>query len=143
MGAIGLDQLRVTPLARIAAEGGDVLRAMKKSDVGCPGFGEAYFSWVLHGAIKAWKRHTRMTMNLIVPVGRVRFVFMDDSNYRVRQEFAGEGHYVRITVPPGIWFGFQGVSTSASLILNLASIEHDPTEVEKVPVTEFDYNWNM
>jgi dTDP-4-dehydrorhamnose 3,5-epimerase len=142
MGPIGLDQIRVTPLARITAEGGDVLHAMKKSDVGWSGFGEAYFSWVLHGAVKAWKCHTRMTMNLIVPVGRVRFVFMDDSNCRVRQEFAGEGHYVRITVPPGIWFGFQGVSISASLILNLASIEHDPTEVQRVSVTEFNFNWN-
>jgi dTDP-4-dehydrorhamnose 3,5-epimerase len=143
MGTISLDQIQVIPLARIHAAGGDVLHAMKQTDAGFAGFGEAYFSWVLHGAVKAWKRHTRMTMNLVVPMGRVRFVFMDDLNCTPREEVLGEERYVRVTVPPGIWFGFQGVATPASLILNLASIEHEPREVERRLATDIDYNWNQ
>ena len=70
-----LTDILVTPLRRIETAGGDVLHAMKKTDAGYTGFGEAYFSWVSAGAIKAWKRHTQMTMNVVVPVGQVRFVF--------------------------------------------------------------------
>ena len=31
--------------------------------------------------IKAWKRHLKMTMNLIVPVGNVQFNFYDNQKY--------------------------------------------------------------
>ena len=31
---------------------------------------------VKSGSIKGWKKHLEMTMNLIVPLGMVRFVFL-------------------------------------------------------------------
>ena len=139
---MSLDQIRVTPLARIQTVGGDVLHAMKQSDTGFAGFGEAYFSWVAHGAVKAWKRHTRMTMNLVVPVGGVRFVFVADDGATLREEVLGEERYARLTVPPGIWFGFQGLVKPQSLVLNLGSIPHFPLEVERRAASEIEYNWN-
>ncbi len=137
-----LDDVVLTPLAWIEAVGGDVLHAMKQSDAGYTGFGEAYFSWVSGGAVKAWKRHMRMTMNLIVPLGRVRFVFRADGGDEFRVEEIGVDRYARITVPPGIWFGFQGLAEPQSLVLNIASIPHDPKEVERRAVTEIPYGWN-
>ncbi|MBI5330952.1 MAG: dTDP-4-dehydrorhamnose 3,5-epimerase [Betaproteobacteria bacterium] len=139
---MSLDQIQVTPLARIQTAGGDVLHAMKQSDIGFAGFGEAYFSWVAQGAVKAWKRHTRMTMNLVVPVGGVRFVFVADDGVAPREELLGEERYVRLTVPPGIWFGFQGLVKPQSLVLNLGNIPHDPLEVERRAPSEMKYNWN-
>jgi hypothetical protein len=50
----------------------------------------------------------------------------------------GENNYVRITVPPGIWFGFKGEYAPKSLVLNLASITHDPDEVERLPKEAFN-----
>ncbi|MDO8358268.1 MAG: dTDP-4-dehydrorhamnose 3,5-epimerase [Nitrospirota bacterium] len=137
-----LDDVVLTPLARIETAGGDVLHAMKQSDAGYAGFGEAYFSWVAGGAVKAWKRHARMTMNLIVPLGKVRFVFHLDGGNEFRVEEIGVDGYARITVPPGIWFGFQGLAAPKSLVLNIASIPHDPNEVERRAVTEIPYGWN-
>lgn len=142
MGAVTLNHVMRTPLARIETAGGDVLHAMKQSDAGYAGFGEAYFSWVAGGAVKAWKRHTRMTMNLIVPLGKVRFVFHLDGGEEFRVEEIGPERYARITVPPGIWFGFQGLAEPHSLVLNIASISHDPGEVERRALTEITYNWN-
>ena len=75
MGVVSLDDILVTPLKRIPTVGGDVMHGLKKSDNGFNGFGEVYFSWVEQGAIKAWKCHQRMTMNLVVPKGEVSFVF--------------------------------------------------------------------
>ena len=139
MGRISLDEIFITPLARIATDGGDVLHAMKHNDVGYSGFGEAYFSWVAAGAIKAWKRHTKMTMNVIVPIGQVRFVFRLDDTDEYRVEEIGVHRYARLTVPPGIWFGFQGLVEPQNLILNIASIPHDPNEVERLALSDINY----
>jgi dTDP-4-dehydrorhamnose 3,5-epimerase len=141
-----LADILVTPLRKIETAGGDVLHAMKRTDAGYTGFGEAYFSWVSAGAIKAWKRHTQMVMNLVVPVGQVRFVFRcidavtGEEEFRV--EVIGVNTYARITVPPGIWFGFQGLSAPQSLVLNIANISHDPNEVERLAQTDINYKWN-
>ena len=75
MDVVSLGDIFVTPLKRIKTEGGDVMHALKKSDHRYNGFGEVYFSWVKQGAIKAWKCHQRMTLNLVVPMGEVRFIF--------------------------------------------------------------------
>ena len=142
MGTVSLDDILITPLSRIATVGGDVLHAMKQSDVGYADFGEAYFSWVTAGAVKAWKRHTRMTMNVVVPLGQVRFVFRLDGTDELRVEDVGEGRYARITVPPGIWFGFKGLAAPQSLVLNIANIPHDPNEVERLKLSDIKYGWN-
>ena len=145
MGAIKSHDILVTQLQQIETPGGDVLHAMKQIDLGYEGFGEAYFSWISGGAIKAWKRHLRMTMNLIVPVGQVKFVFYyvdaDTGLEKFITEEIGENRYVRLTVPPGVWFGFEGLYEFKSLVLNIASIPHHPDEVERLALTEVNYNW--
>ena len=116
MGHVRLTEILITPLKRITVEGGDVLHAIKKSDSSFTGFGEAYFSWVNPCVIKAWKLHRQMTLNLVVPVGEVKFVFHEPHSGDFREELLGESHYFRLTVPPGIWFGFQGCATGPSLL---------------------------
>ena len=44
--------LLFTPLRRIPTANGEVRHGLRASDVGFAGFGEAYFSEVLPGAIK-------------------------------------------------------------------------------------------
>lgn len=142
MGSVSLNDILVTPLARMAAAGGDVLHAMKSTDSGYAGFGEAYFSSVSMGAVKAWKLHTQMTMNIIVPVGRVRFAFHLRGTDEFRVEELGADRYARLTVPPGIWFGFQGMAASGSMLLNIANIAHDPAEVQRAATSEIKFDWS-
>jgi dTDP-4-dehydrorhamnose 3,5-epimerase len=114
---------------------------MKRTDPGYIDFGEAYFSWIEEGAIKAWKKHHRMTLNLVVPVGHVRFVFTSGLEASaVRDVELGEHHYCRLTVPPGAWFGFQGIRRS--LILNLADMPHDDAEVDRLPIEAIAFDWS-
>ena len=124
MGVVSLDDILVTPLKRIPTVGGDVMHGLKKSDNGFNGFGEVYFSWVEEGAIKAWKCHQRITLNLLVPLGEVRFVFFSkerlaEQKEEFRIEKIGDNRYSRLTVPPGIWFGFQGLTSGCSLLMNV------------------------
>jgi len=140
MGAVGVNHILITPLQRIELTEGDVLHGIKRNDPGYVDFGEAYFSIVKNGAIKAWKRHLRMTLNLIVPVGSVHIVFMDESGV-FREETVGEERYVRLTVPPGVWFGLHGLSTPYSLLMNVADIPHDSNEVERKAIGEIMFDW--
>jgi len=144
MGAVALDDILVTPLKRISTDGGDVMHALKNSDLGFNGFGEVYFSWVEQGAIKAWKCHQRMTLNLVVPLGVVRFVFhLAEQKKKIRTEKIGNDNYSRLTVPPGIWFGFQGIASGSSLLVNIADLEHDPDEVLRKNPSDFTFKWSV
>ena len=69
-----IEDVILTPLKIIDVPGGSVMHAMKKDDLGYSNFGEAYFSEIEPNNIKAWKRHRKMTLNLIVPNGEIRFV---------------------------------------------------------------------
>lgn len=140
MDRVSVNQISITPLKRIQVIGGDVLHGMKCCDPGYTGFGEAYFSFVDYRAVKAWKKHLRMTLNFVVPLGNVLFVFLDAQG-TVREEMVGENRLVRLTVPPGLWFGFQGLSSPHSLIMNVADICHDPLEVEHKKISAFTYMW--
>ena len=124
---------------------GNVLHAFKSSDVGYLGFGEAYFSLINNGAIKAWKRHREMTLNLIVPFGKVRFVLYDNRNLlntQFQEVIISKKNYCRLTIPPMIWVGFQGLYEKESLILNIADIEHDANEVDKKSIDHIVFDWN-
>jgi len=139
---MNLDKIMSISLSNIDLEGGNVMHALKKSDFGFAGFEEAYFSWIKKDFIKAWKRHNKMTMNLVVPLGNVRFIFASDDNSQFKTIIIGSQNYSRINVPPGIWFGFQGIDEPKSLILNLANIEHDPNEMDRLDINEIKYDWS-
>ena len=137
---MNVSKILITPLRRIDVPGGDVLHAMKCSDNGYKGFKETYFSFIDYKFVKAWKRHKEMSLNLVVPIGNVKFVFVDDEN-GIKEIIIGEENYSRITVPPSIWFGFQGMSSPSNLVLNIADITHDPDEVERKLVDEIAFDW--
>ena len=142
MSESNLNNIVITQLSTFDVDGGMVMHGIKKNDTGYAGFGEVYFSYINPKAVKAWKKHNRMTLNLVVPLGKVRFVFFDafhDGHYRV--EDIGQDNYVRLTVPPGIWFGFQGIALQPSLVTNIADLQHDAAEVERQAVSSFDYQW--
>jgi dTDP-4-dehydrorhamnose 3,5-epimerase len=94
--------------------------------------------------IKGWKKHLRMTLNLVVITGVVRFVVYDE-NKKTFQEFIlsrnSKEQYKRLTVPPGFWMAFQGQTEGENLLLNIADIEHEPTESINKEINEFKYEW--
>ena len=134
----------LTPLKKIYHPKGDIYHGMKKTDAGFAGFGEAYFSTVKPGQVKGWNRHKHMTINLMVPIGSVKFVIIDgriiNKNNLLEVELSLK-NYQRLTVPPGFWVGFQCTSNTESLILNIADIEHDKNEIERTDLDQINYNW--
>ena len=135
----------ITPLKIIDVPGGDVFHAMKKSDLGFAGFGEAYFSTIESGVIKAWKRHQKMTLNLVVITGKIKFIICDDRNgvdENFQEIVLSRDNYFRLTVPPMLWMGFQGLAREPSTLLNIASIPHESEESVKRDVDEIIFDWS-
>lgn len=132
-----IDGLIYKPLKIIGQPNGSVLHGIKTGDSEFAGFGEAYFSTIISGAVKGWKRHNRMTMNLIVVSGAIRFGFYDtresSSSYRKYALFdLSRENYGRITVVPGLWMAFSGLSQGENILLNFANIPHDPSESDSL-----------
>lgn len=132
-------QVIIKPLQKFHLKEGDVLHALKASETEFNKFEEAYFSTIKFNKIKAWKRHLRMTMNLIVPVGEVQFNFYSQEKKLLSNTIIGERNYSRITVPPMTWFGFKGLASSTSYILNISNKFHDPSEVERKPLSFLNF----
>ncbi len=147
MDKITIKGIELTTLKRIKHPLGDIFHGLKSDNAAFKGFGEAYFSSIKDNAIKAWKRHKRMTLNLVVPVGKVKFVFYDDRNDSETKGTFNEyilspdDNYCRLTVSPNIWFGFKGMDSTDSLVLNIADIPHDPEEVNRAEIIDIEYNW--
>lgn len=130
-GVAGVD---VAELRQISDDRGTVLHMLRADAADFGGFGECYFSEVLPGAVKAWKRHRRQTQNLAAPVGRIRLVLIDDRETgppRVHAvELGRPDAYIRVRIPPGLWYGFTCVSRTSALLANCTDMPHDPDECE-------------
>ncbi len=147
--AFMIDGVLIHPLRQVADERGKVMHMLKSTDPWFRQFGEVYFSSVNPGAVKAWKLHTRMALNLAVVHGAARLVIFDDrdpsaTRGQVQEFVLSPDNYQLVTVPPGVWTGFAGVSSFPALVANCASLPHDPAEVlRKAPNDPaIPYAWN-
>ena len=144
-----IDGIFITELRQISDARGSVLHLLRCDAPEFTRFGECYFSEVLPGAVKAWKRHRTQTQNLAVPVGRIRMVIYDDrESSRTRGnlqvlELGRPDAYLRVQIPPGLWYGFACIDAIASLLVNCADLPHDPadSEVRMIDDPLFPYKW--
>lgn len=138
--------LYLNSLKIIKTDGGEVLQAIKNNEESFVEFGEAYFSTINYKIVKGWKRHNKMTLNLIVPIGSIKFVIFDNresqnENGIYFDVILSRKNYMRLTIPPHVWFAFQGQDRSSNTLLNIASIKHDNSEVDQKEIDEIPYDW--
>ena len=137
------------PLKHIIVSKGDIYHALKCTDEGYDGFGEAYFSQIEHGQVKGWKRHNRITLNIVVPVGAVKFVVYDDrENSITKGQFeeiilSPSDNYQRLTIASGLWMAFAGVSDETSMLMDIIPEPHDDEEASRLPLEKIQYSFNV
>ena len=161
---VGIDGSWLLPLRVIPTEGGPVLHMLKaaaplRPGIPCPAapagdqrlhLGEVYFSEVLPGHVKGWKRHSRQTQHFAVPFGRMALVLYDDRPHSpthgvlCRLELGRPDAYDLLRVPTGVWYAFAAVGNSPALLCNGADIPHEPDEGEKLPLDSphIPYSWD-
>lgn len=137
-----MDGVILTPLKRIPSEKGDVLHGMKSTESTFCGFGEAYFTQIRPGYTKGWKRHNRMTLNLVVVHGKVKFVVYDEQEMCFEEIILSpESNFQRLTLAPGLWMAFHGMDDEVSTVMDIIPEPHDPTEADNVELSEIDYHF--
>ena len=141
MGQLTIEGVMLTPLKIFESDKGNVMHCIKNSSPGFRDFGEAYISIVNHDITKGWKKHTKMTLNLTVVSGKVKFYLFDDRidvasfgsfNYLE----LGRSNYQRLTIPPGIFVAFKGLEETENMLINVADITHDPDEAVNKPLDD-------
>ena len=142
-----MEGVTLHPLKHIIVPKGDIFHALKSTDEGYAGFGEAYFSQIEQGEAKGWKRHNRMVLNLVVPFGAVKFVIYDDREGSDTQGqfyevvLSPEDNYQRLTVAPGLWMAFYGVGEGCSMLMDIIPEPHDPSEADRKDLSEIPYQF--
>jgi dTDP-4-amino-4,6-dideoxygalactose transaminase len=146
-----IDGVTITPLRDIGDSRGAVLHMLRSDAADFSTFGECYFSEVLPSAVKAWKRHRLQTQNLAVPVGIIKIVIVDQRESSASFgkvnvfELGRPDAYVRLRIPPGLWYGFSCTGKTPALLANCVDRPHDPAESETRPVDDpgLPYNWSQ
>ena len=139
MGKINLDKIRIKKYNIVKNKNGIILKILNNKQSNLKFYKDAYFSFVKYNKIKGWKKHKRMTMTLVVPVGKVKFVFYDDDKFK--SIIIGDNRFYKIIVPPNIWFAFKGISKDKNVVFNLANVKHNDKEVVRKRNNEIKYNW--
>ena len=135
-----MDGIILTPLTQIYNPKGDIFHAMKKTSDGYEGFGEAYFSTINKDDIKNWRKHTKMTLNIVVPIGEIKFVAYNEKVKKFFSVKLSQNNYQRLTIKPGLWLAFKGLA-DFNMLLNIANVEHNTNETESKNLEEFKYEW--
>ena len=144
-----IDGVVLTELRQIHDDRGAILHMLRYDSTDFTQFGECYFSEVLPGAIKAWKYHYKQTQNITVPSGRIRLVIYDvrdnvaTKNNLFTVEIGRPDDYLRIKIPPCVWYGFTCISSIPALLVNCSDIPHTPGESNMIDKnsSNIPYQW--
>lgn len=142
-----IEGVKLYPLKHIVVPKGDIYHALKSTDEGYAGFGEAYFSQIEAGEVKGWKRHNRMILNIVVPIGSIKFVIYDDREgsltYGEFEEvvLSQTDNYQRMTIAPGLWMAFQGMGEGISILMDIIPEPHKPEEADRRGLSEINYRF--
>ena len=142
-----MEGVTLHPLKRIHNPKGDILHALKCTDDGYLGFGEAYFTQIHPGEVKGWKRHNRMALNIVVVKGKVKFVVYDgrpgSATFGSFCEvvLSPEVNYQRLSLAPGLWLAFCGQDDNTSLLLDIIPEPHDDAEGDRLSLEQIPYHF--
>lgn len=109
-------------------------------------FGEAYASILYPGFRKDWKLHTKCVQRLFVLVGVIEFALYDgrenSSTFgQFQRELVGGDRHGLLIIPPGVYATWRNKTEGNTLILNLATLPHDPAESKIIPFEEIVFSW--
>jgi dTDP-4-dehydrorhamnose 3,5-epimerase len=136
-----IKSVTITPLKVFSDKRGEVKHMMKCTDPAFSKFGEIYFSIVLPRKVKAWHRNKKTTVNYAVVEGNIKLVLYDGK--KMKEIFMGEDNYCLVTIPPGIWRGFQAIGNKKAIVADLMDRPYDPEDAEKKEPNELIDCWGQ
>ena len=115
-----INDIILTNLKTINIEKDTLRHVIKKNELTKNKFGEIYTSSISYNKTRAWKKQTKITMNLVVLYGKVKVVMYDNRKksptFNMKHvELLSQNPYFRLTIPPGIWYGFKDCQKNRAL----------------------------
>jgi dTDP-4-dehydrorhamnose 3,5-epimerase len=146
--ASAIEGVGIVQLRRIPDERGTIYHMLRADEPHFIDFGEIYFTSIYPGVVKGWHRHREMTLNYACIFGRIKLVLYDDrpgstTAGNLQELFLGPDQYVLVTIPPGIWTGFKGMTEPQAIIANCCTHPHDPARTDRLDPFDNDipYGW--
>lgn len=127
-----MGEVTLIPLKKITGDKGSVFHIIKDPSLI---INEVYVSTVDQNSVKGWKKHLKMTLNLVVIKGDVKFTIRKNS--KTYQYIIGDSNYCRLVVDPNCWVCFEGVGVE-NMIINCADLKHDPSEIKTIEFNEYN-----
>ena len=129
-----INGVRITQKPQITDERGSVMHMLRADAPEFMEFGEIYFSTVNPGFLKGWHLHRRMFLNYVCVHGEITLHLydgrLDSSTNGVQLSIElSPRKYFMVTVPPGVWNGFECVGGITAIVANCATEAHDPSEI--------------
>jgi dTDP-4-dehydrorhamnose 3,5-epimerase len=139
---------KLIPLQRIPDERGTIYHMLKCTDPYFVQFGEIYFSTVYPGVVKAWHKHSDMTLYYACVFGRIKVVLYDErrrspTKGTLMEVFLGPDNYSLVIIPPEVWNGFKGMSEPFAIVANCCTHPHDPSRSARMDPfrNSIPYSW--
>ena len=138
-----INVFEINQLKIINQSKGNLFKGLSINDNNYFGFGEIYFTSIYPNLIKGWKKHLKMTSNIIVLKGNVKFVIIEElkENNKFNKVVLNEKNRQILTIFPNNWFAFQGLGDEESLVTNISNIPHSDNEVINKKIDEFKFDW--
>tara|TARA_B110000977_G_C11074353_1_gene490633 strand:- start:1204 stop:1620 length:417 start_codon:yes stop_codon:yes gene_type:complete len=108
---------------------GDVYKILSNKSKIYKGFGELYITTLNKDSSKGWNYHKRMTLNLFVIKGKVRF-FLKKNNELVKKTLSENKNDI-LTIKPKVWVKIVNLAGEKSKIINFANLKHNQNEIIK------------
>jgi dTDP-4-dehydrorhamnose 3,5-epimerase len=114
-------------------------------------FGQVYITAVYPGVVKAWHYHKLQTDFFICVSGMGKVVLYDsreDSPTRgeINEFYLGIQNPMLLTIPPGVYHGFKGISPELTLIINVPTRTYDYETPDEYRLDPHDnnipYDWS-
>jgi dTDP-4-dehydrorhamnose 3,5-epimerase len=125
-----IEEVNIISLKKVVNERGHLMEVQSIDDNHYPGFGQAYVTATSPGVVKAWYRHSRQFDQIALLKGAIHLVLYDTRETSKTCHFLQhitleEVQPLLVQIPPGVWHGFQAISTEPALLLHLNTIPFD------------------
>jgi dTDP-4-dehydrorhamnose 3,5-epimerase len=131
-------------------ERGRLFEILRADDAIFRKFGQVYITTAFPGVIKAWHYHKIQTDYFCCVMGSARLVLYDprpDSPTRgaLAEYLLGPENLELVVIPPCVYHGFQCVSESEAVMINIPTEPYDPRRPDEYRLdhdsAEVPYSW--
>lgn len=119
-----IKNVKMIPLKQVLNSRGRLLEIQRYDEEWYPGFGQVYVTTTFPGIIKAWYRHQKQIDQLIPIQGVMKLVLYDphpclSKSFTLKEFIIKKDNPTLIQIPPGLWHGFQALSSENLVIVHL------------------------